>query len=398
MACGGWAQPTCPQTRPRPPRPSAPGPGPCRVRLGGGDAATHLLTSLRPRPCRCCRARWWVSSCCCMWARRAGSASCRRCSCWPACATPTSCSSWASPSTPTSPSSGQGQWEGKGARAWGHHPCHHRKDGRARAWVAGARRGACDSSPPHHPRVPCRSLAGTPEPPPVRPAPLPRSEFAHRGSLFKMLRKGGNRPLEAKLARSVVLSVARGMAYLHRSVGGQGPGGPCRAQPSCLSSPPVCALVLRAWAGSCVRHLSPGSVPTHPLVFPRSRHPPLLHLDLKSPNILLDSKLQVRPAANYCPAKGWAAPGCAAHAAPSPAVLLALPAPEPDPAPHASEGQDRRLWSVAGSALLLHLWHRRRHPAVDGSGGEGRAGAQVGACMSVWWGHHGRLGWLGLVG
>ena len=29
------------------------------------------------------------------------------------------------------------------------------------------------------------------------------------------MRKGGDKPLESKLARSVALSVARGMAYLH---------------------------------------------------------------------------------------------------------------------------------------------------------------------------------------
>lgn len=36
-----------------------------------------------------------------------------------------------------------------------------------------------------------------------------------RGSLFKLLRRGGNRPLEPRLTRSVAASVARGMGYLH---------------------------------------------------------------------------------------------------------------------------------------------------------------------------------------
>ncbi|KAL4422764.1 hypothetical protein ABPG75_008961 [Micractinium tetrahymenae] len=66
------------------------------------------------------------------------------------------------------------------------------------------------------------------------------SEYMARGSLFRMLRRGGNRPLPPKLQRSVAVSVARGMAYLH------------------------------------------------------SRTPPLLHLDLKSPNILLDERWRVK--------------------------------------------------------------------------------------------------------
>lgn len=41
------------------------------------------------------------------------------------------------------------------------------------------------------------------------------SEFMHRGSLFKVLRKGGDKPLDLRLQRSVAISVARGMAYLH---------------------------------------------------------------------------------------------------------------------------------------------------------------------------------------
>ena len=32
---------------------------------------------------------------------------------------------------------------------------------------------------------------------------------------MQVLRKGGDKPLESKLARSVAISVARGMAYLH---------------------------------------------------------------------------------------------------------------------------------------------------------------------------------------
>jgi hypothetical protein len=37
----------------------------------------------------------------------------------------------------------------------------------------------------------------------------------HRGSLFKLLRKGGDAPLDDRLVRSVAVSVARGMAHLH---------------------------------------------------------------------------------------------------------------------------------------------------------------------------------------
>ncbi|KAL4448911.1 hypothetical protein ABPG77_007628 [Micractinium sp. CCAP 211/92] len=66
------------------------------------------------------------------------------------------------------------------------------------------------------------------------------SEYMARGSLFRLLRRGDGRPLPPKLQRSVAVSVARGMAYLH------------------------------------------------------SRAPPLLHLDLKSPNILLDDRWRVK--------------------------------------------------------------------------------------------------------
>lgn len=40
------------------------------------------------------------------------------------------------------------------------------------------------------------------------------TEFMHRGSLFKLLRKGRNRPLDPKLQRS-------GEARVHRSAGGR---------------------------------------------------------------------------------------------------------------------------------------------------------------------------------
>lgn len=66
------------------------------------------------------------------------------------------------------------------------------------------------------------------------------TEFMHRGSLFKLLHKGGNRPLEPRLARAAALSVARGMAYL------------------------------------------------------ASRQPPLVHLDLKSANVLVDDKFRFK--------------------------------------------------------------------------------------------------------
>lgn len=41
------------------------------------------------------------------------------------------------------------------------------------------------------------------------------SEYMARGSLFRLLHRGGSRPLPPKLQRSVAVSVARGMAYLH---------------------------------------------------------------------------------------------------------------------------------------------------------------------------------------
>jgi hypothetical protein len=66
------------------------------------------------------------------------------------------------------------------------------------------------------------------------------SEFMHRGSLFGLLRRGRGSPAAPRLARSVAVSVARGMAHLH------------------------------------------------------ARSPPLLHLDLKSPNILLDDRYRVK--------------------------------------------------------------------------------------------------------
>lgn len=66
------------------------------------------------------------------------------------------------------------------------------------------------------------------------------SEYMHRGSLFKVLRKRDGKLLEPKLQRSIATSVARGMAHLH------------------------------------------------------SRSPPILHLDLKSPNILIDSQWRIK--------------------------------------------------------------------------------------------------------
>lgn len=66
------------------------------------------------------------------------------------------------------------------------------------------------------------------------------TEYMSRGSLFKVLRRGGNVPLEERLLRAVAVSVARGMVYLH------------------------------------------------------TRSPPLLHLDLKSPNILIDERWRIK--------------------------------------------------------------------------------------------------------
>lgn len=57
---------------------------------------------------------------------------------------------------------------------------------------------------------------------------------------LQVLRSGGDKPLSLRLQRMVAMSVARGMAYLH------------------------------------------------------SRNPPLLHLDLKSPNVLVDNRWRVK--------------------------------------------------------------------------------------------------------
>ncbi len=41
------------------------------------------------------------------------------------------------------------------------------------------------------------------------------SEYMARGSLYSIMRAQDGRPLEPKLQRTVAISVARGMAYLH---------------------------------------------------------------------------------------------------------------------------------------------------------------------------------------
>ena len=66
------------------------------------------------------------------------------------------------------------------------------------------------------------------------------SEFMARGSLHQILRKCQGVPLDVQLQQKIVLSIARGCAYLH------------------------------------------------------SRIPPILHLDLKSPNILVDERWHVK--------------------------------------------------------------------------------------------------------
>mmetsp|Transcript_6957 Transcript_6957/g.19628 ORF Transcript_6957/g.19628 Transcript_6957/m.19628 type:complete len:666 (+) Transcript_6957:957-2954(+) len=66
------------------------------------------------------------------------------------------------------------------------------------------------------------------------------TEYMQRGSLYNVISKKGHGPLDLKLQRSVAMSVARGMAYLH-----------CRS-------------------------------------------PPILHLDLKSANILVDNAWRVK--------------------------------------------------------------------------------------------------------
>ncbi|PNH09176.1 Serine/threonine-protein kinase CTR1, partial [Tetrabaena socialis] len=74
----------------------------------------------------------------------------------------------------------------------------------------------------------------------LTPEPSIVTEFCARGSLFHILRQGGDRPPDARLQRAVAVAVARGMAYLH------------------------------------------------------SRQPPILHLDLKSPNVLIDDRNRVK--------------------------------------------------------------------------------------------------------
>lgn len=74
----------------------------------------------------------------------------------------------------------------------------------------------------------------------TRPEPCIVLEFMPRGSLYTIMRQSAGRAADVKLARAVALSVARGMAYLH------------------------------------------------------SRTPPILHLDLKSPNILVDDRWRIK--------------------------------------------------------------------------------------------------------
>lgn len=74
----------------------------------------------------------------------------------------------------------------------------------------------------------------------LAPEPCIVTEFCARGSLYNILRQGGSKPAPPRLQRCVAVAVARGMAYLH------------------------------------------------------SRAPPILHLDLKSPNILLDERWRVK--------------------------------------------------------------------------------------------------------
>ncbi|GIL87290.1 hypothetical protein Vretimale_1762 [Volvox reticuliferus] len=74
----------------------------------------------------------------------------------------------------------------------------------------------------------------------LTPEPSIVTEFMARGSLFHILRQTGNRPPDPRMQRAVAVAVARGMAYLH------------------------------------------------------SRMPPILHLDLKSPNVLVDDRWRVK--------------------------------------------------------------------------------------------------------
>jgi hypothetical protein len=52
----------------------------------------------------------------------------------------------------------------------------------------------------------------------VKPEPCIITEFMARGTLFQLLRSRAGQPLETKLLHSVVVSVSRGMRYLHSRV------------------------------------------------------------------------------------------------------------------------------------------------------------------------------------
>lgn len=115
----------------------------------------------------------------------------------------------------------------------------------------------------------------------------PACRFMHRGSLFKLLRKGGNRPLDPKLQRSgtgglLQLSCQAVLCLVDSLLGcccsrRWLPALPCPASPrhpnqACMCPPPLphpsVAVAISVARGMAYVH---------------GRQSPLLHLDLKSP-------------------------------------------------------------------------------------------------------------------
>ncbi len=129
----------------------------------------------------------------------------------------------------------------------------------------------------------------------------------HRGSLFKLLRKGGDVPLDGKLQRSIAVSVARGMAYLHT----RDPPllhlvRPCSTTPMC-----VCTRVrvcISCLGGGFPAFLSLPAKQRPPMPPLHASYTPIILLnklnqlgrpstclqDLKSPNILIDDKWRIK--------------------------------------------------------------------------------------------------------
>ena len=143
-----------------------------------------------------------------------------------------------------------------------------------------------------------------------RPLALP-AEYCGRGSLTDVLRGGRGSPAKARLldwARrlNMALDAAKGM---HCELAGTGPGLPARAwcKPERAgASRRAGARVVRAWPAACTT-THPTNHPTnHPTTRPTNQPtnharadlhehvPPILHRDLKSPNLLVDKHWRVK--------------------------------------------------------------------------------------------------------